>query len=332
VAGAAGEAPVGRQARVEEQATPVYGAAEGLASVQGVAAVLLDDGAWRRVGSTFATGPNVPGSGPVLGWGASPTALYAIRAVEGGVRAVPSPSSEAATQPSTQATTQATTRAAADTVPQVTTAPATTRPAVPTLMLYDRGQWVGLADLPQSAAGVSGSLTVVGDVPVFAYQRGRAIETLAWADSRWQDWGQVQAGTSIGQFGLLGLPAGAAVWVVDLGGAIRLFFRDEAGKWGQAQGFALPADVAPDAQRSVTFAGEEIRLILAKDGKFWEQDYDLAGNPKGAKTELPAPAKPATPRGLWVFQLIVLGGMVLLLLVTYYRRKAAANSGNAEQE
>src|SRR5215213_10210611 len=74
----------------------LYHEPAGLAQLQGDLAVLIEDGNWKRVGSTFGSGPTVPGSGPVLGWGASPTALYAVRAVEGGKEGI------AATQPATQ--------------------------------------------------------------------------------------------------------------------------------------------------------------------------------------------------------------------------------------
>jgi hypothetical protein len=290
----------------------LYHDPEAVAQLQNDLVVLIEDGNWKRVRSvtSFETGPLVPGVGPVLGWGSSGNALYAVRAVEGGKDALPS------TQPTTQPTSQP-----------------TTRPTKPTLMTYDRGQWTAIADLPPRIAGNAVSLAVVGDNPMLAFLDGQVIRVVAWADSKWQDWGQVQAGPSVGQFGLLAPPKAVAIWIVDRDGSMRLFLWGEPEGWAPAKAFVLPADVPPDAERTLTWAGEDLRLILQKDGKYWEQDYDLAGNPKGGKAELPTPAKYQAPPGLFVFQIIVVGGMVLVLLVTYYRRRAAANSGgNAEQE
>src|SRR5258706_523349 len=67
----------------------VFGQAVALAEAQGELAILLDDGSWKRLGEGgLSTGPSVPGSGQILAWGSVASALYAVRAVEGGTQGV----------------------------------------------------------------------------------------------------------------------------------------------------------------------------------------------------------------------------------------------------
>ena len=78
----------------------VFGHAVALAETQGELALLMEDGSWKRRGAAgLATGPFIPGTGPVLAWASSSRDLYAIRNVEGGVEGVTTRPVEPAPRP-----------------------------------------------------------------------------------------------------------------------------------------------------------------------------------------------------------------------------------------
>jgi hypothetical protein len=166
----------------------VVGRAVGVAECDRDLALLLDDGGWKRVGAGgLATGPDLPGNGPVLAWSTVGSTLYAVRSHEGGMAAMPhrapgpradrrslhAASAPSAGEPSPASaavptTTRAAPPAAAATKPIASTKPAkaatpasttttttktvsSARPPVPVLLKFDKGEWVAVADVPPEA-------------------------------------------------------------------------------------------------------------------------------------------------------------------------------------
>jgi hypothetical protein len=290
----------------------IYGHAIALAQTQGDLAVLLDDGAWKRLGTGgLSTGAALPGTGAVLAWGSVGQTLYAIRAVEGGLESL-------ATQPS--ATTQtASTQASAG--PGITTRP-TTRPARWTLLKLDRGQWVGAAELPMDMGGGMMAVAGFGNKPVLALAgSGGTVRMYTLNDSKWEPMGEVKVTGRAGALGLLGAGRVLALWV-DQDGQIKLFLKREGEDWAPAEGFAMAG--GPNAKRSLAAAGEEFRMVLLEDGKLREQRYDLSGKPRGTLTEMPAPQTFQPDPLLRALEAIVLLGIIVVVMVTFYRRRAAA--------
>jgi hypothetical protein len=318
----------------------LYAHALAMAQVQGDLAVLVDDGVWKRVGvSGLATGPAIPGTGPVLGWGSSVSTLYAVRGVEGGKDALAKPAAAARAPAAAAAapTTNPASRATPATRPSVTTRPTaatrpttaaaaatapTTRPATPVLMKYDRGAWQAVTELPAGVAAGPVAVTVFGGKPVVAAAVGGLVRVFAFGDGAWQDWGEVRPESQAARFDLITAPNLVALWTIDLAGAMRLHVRREGDGWVHLAGFKLPEGIVPDAARTLAAAGEEFRLETAKDGKVTEQRYDLTGVPRGTLSALPAPQAPQPNHAAWILQTVALLVMVVVL-IAFYRRRAA---------
>ena len=290
----------------------IYGHGTALAQTQGDLAVLLDEGAWKRLGTGgLSTGPALPGTGGVLAWGSVGQTLYAVRAVEGGLESL-------TTQPS--ATTQAS-QVAASTQASITTRP-TTRPARLTLLKLDRGQWVGAADLPMDLGAGMMAVAGFGNKPVLAVAGSSGtIRMFIWNDLKWEPMGEVRATGRAGAVGLLSAGRVLALWV-DQEGQIKLFLKREGEDWAPADGFATAG--GPNAKRSLAAAGEEFRMALLEDGKLREQRYDLSGKPRGTLTEMPTPQTFQPDPLLRALEVIVLLAIIVVVMVTFYRRRAAA--------
>jgi hypothetical protein len=293
----------------------IYGHATALAQTQGDLAVLLDDGAWKRLGTGgLSTGPALPGTGGVLAWGSVGQTLYAVRAVEGGLESL-------ATQPS--ATTQAAASTQASAGPGITTRPTTTtRPARLTMLKLDRGQWVGVADLPTDMGGLM-AVAGFGNKPVLATPGlNGTVHTFVLNDAKWEPMGDARVGGRAGgAFGLIAAGRVLALWA-DQEGQIELYLKREGEAWAAAEGFKMAG--GPNAKRTLAAAGEEFRMALLEDGKLREQRYDLSGKPRGTLTEMPTPQTFQPDPLLRALEVIVLLAIIVVVMVTFYRRRAAA--------
>ena len=297
----------------------VFGHAVAITNLQTDLAVLLDDGNWKRVGvDAISTGPAVTvGAGPVLGWASTGQTLYAIRGVEGGKAGIESTTPNSpATRPTIPTTAATTTRAT------------TTKPATPVLFRYERGQWTPISDLPSSTLGTPLALTIFNNRPVIAAKTAPgAVQAWIAIDAAWSDWGQARGQSGMGRFGLLSTPTSVALWTIDQDGGMELFLRSENESWAPSKNFNLPPGSPQNAQRALTVAGDEFRLILYSpgDSKFREARYDLSGAPRGGggAVELPTPRPQQSTPLLWILQSVVLLIMVVVMLVTLYRRRNA---------
>jgi hypothetical protein len=306
----------------------VYGHATALAEVNGELALLLEDGSWKRLGEAgLSTGPTVPGAGQVLAWGSASSTLYAIRAVEGGPDAVTTRPVEPTSRPSGApgATTRAFTLAPAASQPSI-------RPLTLALLRYERGQWVGVSELPPGTSTAANfALAAAGNKPLLAVSSDRGVvHTFTWVDFKWEDDGDVRATARTSDFGLLTVSHLAALWTIDPDGGMTLFLKHEGESWSPAKAFVLPA-VPQGAQRALAAAGEEFRLVFLKEGKFWEQRYDANGSPLGGLNELRAPQTNHADPIIRILYSILLLGMVVVMLVTFYRRRATIEKKDDEQ-
>jgi hypothetical protein len=317
----------------------IFGHAVALAESQGELAVLLEDGSWkRRSAAGLATGPLIPGTGPVLAWASSARDLYAVRNVEGGAQGVATrpveaaPRPAAATQPATAATAATTQRAfvapsiatrPSANVAQLATRPAPTRPARPTLLQFQRGQWVAVGELPALSAAAQLALAVTGNNPLLAASTdgGANVRTFLWQDGHWRDFGAIRTGQRPGRFGLLGDGLLPAVWTIDPDGAMKLFLKREGEDWTAAAPFALPPNLPETAQRTLATAGQDFRLVLLKDGNVFERRYDTTGSPRSELAQLPTPQAYRPDAMFWAVRAFVILGMVIVMLLTFYHRR-----------
>jgi hypothetical protein len=310
---------------------PVYGHAVALAESQGDLAILLEDGSWRRRGRTgLATGALIPGAGPVLAWASSARDLYAVRNVEGGVAGVATqPVTPIGGRPPSTSPATAATRPVAGAGPSISTRPAATsaatrptRPARPTLLQLQQGEWVAVAELPPDAAAAPIALAVIGKKPALAVTTpAGALRTFAWADGRWQDFGQPQLSRRPGRFGLLAAGAHPALWTIDPDGVVKLFLKREGDNWAPASQFTLPAGLADNTQRILAFAGQDFRLVVLKDGELAERRYDVTGAPRADLVPLPPPQNNRPDALFWAIRGFVIVGMVIVMLLTFYHRR-----------
>ena len=111
---------------------------------------------------------------------------------------------------------------------------------------------------------------------------------------------------------------------------MKLHRRTDAEPWSEARNLAAPAGAPPDAQRAFTRAGEEFRLVLLKDGKFWEQRYNFSGEPNGGPAELPKPVISNPGANAWIYQSIILTAMVVIVLVILYKRRGNSTPSTDE--
>jgi hypothetical protein len=318
----------------KDMGVPVLGYAAGLAESQGQLAVLMEDASWKFLDSSgLTTGPDLPGTGPVLAWGSASSTLYAIRAVEGGKQAIVNPDDNGQVdRPPTPATTsrpttRPTTAKAATTTSATTTTrssiSATTRPATLVLLRYERGQWHGAADLPASIRSNLVSISGVGNKLLLA-EAGAGDLVRAWAltDSKWEGWGEFHAGSHPGDLGAMALGHVPALWTKDQDKGVKVFVKREGEEWSSLKTFELPKALPASAQRTVAAAGDDIRLVaMGKDGKIWEQRYDSTGAKRGDFAPLPTPQVEHESPMVRVLQMMVLLAMVVVMLVTFYKRR-----------
>ncbi|MDB5322414.1 MAG: hypothetical protein JWN40_4045 [Phycisphaerales bacterium] len=301
----------------------VFGQAVALAEAQGELAILLDDGSWKRLGEGgLSTGPSVPGSGQILAWGSVASALYAIRAVEGGTQGVTTRPVESATTTRPQPSTQ---------IIVAPPAKPATRPLTLALLRYERGQWVGVADIP-AAASTAGSFSLAGagNKPLLAVSTdGSVINTFALVDGRWEDWGQVRPTPRAANFGVLTAGHLAALWSADAQGGMQLFLKREGEPWSAPKPLQIPPSQA-GAQRAFAAAGDTFRMVFLKDGKLAEQRYDATGALNGSLSEMQVPQTNRPDPIVRILYSVMLLGMVVVMLVTFYRRRAVIEKKDEE--
>lgn len=312
---------------------PALGAVAAMADMRGELALLFDDQAWKRVGATgvVSSGLSIPGTGPVLAWGGTSQVLLAIRAVEGGKSALPEPvqappdpdvfarpaTRPAATRPSTtQASTAPTTRTAS--------------PARPVLFQFERGQWKAVADVPASATATM-ALGSLDHRPVLAVTAGQQVQTYAWIDAHWVDWGKVNAGAS--RFQLSGAPTFCVLWSIDADGSSKVW-RQLGKGWEPITLAQTAADSIP--QRTFAVAGNELRLVVLKDGAVWEQRYEVTGDKAGAVrgglTQLAAPRSNQPNPFAWLFQAFLFTLFITVIVIVLYRRRQANTTEKDEDQ
>jgi hypothetical protein len=314
----------------------LYARAAALAESQGDLAVLLDDNSWCRVGlGRLATGTQLPGTGPVLAWASSARDLYAIRNVEGGVEGVTTrPATDAADR--RPATTQAATTLPQSSGPSIATRPSaaapppTTRPARPTLLLLQQGQWVAVAELPRAGGPVA--LAVVANKPILAVTPpGGGVQMYVLNDNRWQDFGRIPVPQRPGRFDLLAAGSIPALWTIDNDGAMKLYLKREGDDWTRAVPFSLPPGLPENAQRTLAFAGQDFRLVTFKDNALWERRYDTGGAPRSDLAQLPAPQGNRQDALFWAIRGFVIAGMVIVMLLTFYHRRSTPDEARDDR-
>ena len=104
---------------------------------------------------------------------------------------------------------------------------------------------------------------------------------------------------------------------------MRLYFRTEGQGWSAPKLLPRIDGVMSNDTRAFTTAGGEFRLVVLKpDRELHEQRYAFDGVPRMALAKLPAPLSSQPGASAWMFQTLILVGMVFVILLTLYRRRA----------
>ena len=215
----------------------------------------------------------------------------------------------------------------------ITTAPTkpTTRPLTLALLRYERGQWVGVSDLP-ATAHTAGSFSIGGarNKPLLAVSTdGAVIHTFALVDGKWESWGDIRATSRAAAFGVLTVGHVAALWSSDAQGGIQLSLKREGEAWSTFKPLLLPQSQA-GAQRAIAAPGDAFRVVFLKDAKLTEQRYDASGAPNGSLSEMQTPQTNRPDPIIRILYSVMLLGMVVVILVTFYRRRAAVEKKDEE--
>ena len=258
----------------------VEGRAVGMANRNDQLVLVTAAGGWMLLWSDgMSNGEPLPKGGKVLAMAADGDDLWAVGVLSGGMEA--------------PATRPATASAASEPAPPAMTTSPSTRAV---LLRYDKGKWIGRAELPatlQIAGAASVSLAVYDHAPVVAARRAEALGEIAlvrFSGGAWNDLGAVRAAEGA-DFKWVGGER-MLLWVAGPHESGELF---GAGGWDKGVPLKLTDKLNGGlGQRTVAAALGRIRLLYVTGGaeqKVFEQKYDWSGAP----VEGPAPL-PAAPR------------------------------------
>jgi uncharacterized RDD family membrane protein YckC len=263
---------------------PVPARVVSLASQNGLAAALLEDGSWMLFYADSPEGPTnakpLPEPARMIALAGGTNAWWALGVVPGGIAGLP------ATQP-TSAPAHAATAA-----PSATSAPAETRPSENRLVLFSftGNDWKADAELPEASDGSPAdvSLAIVDDVPYLAEvvpggARVRHLEGGRWiVDGTW---------TGLPPLAAIKLMSDSSVpllWVEPLSGDDTLYAMNKA---GTVVSHLAPIPDSTPADRTVVIATGKLRSLGIVKGNVAEQDYALPPHlkPDGARFNLGLP-------------------------------------------
>ncbi len=255
-------------------------------------AALLDDGTWLIVWQSAQTQGARVGAGKLLAIAGDDKSFWGVASVPGGIEALTklARSSEATTGPSSHPATRP------EAGPSTANAPLS--PARLVLVRLDRSDWIPVSQLPETMQPSDPaslpprvSMTLAAHAAVVAVQDGEASVHLARfnAQNQWVDEHPINSGEPIAQFSLV---SGAS--------SALLFLSGTQGTGSVAKVDADPpvivplvttTSIKPNAVRTVTIAGERLRLLFTDGAAVQEQKFDLLGQPIGqtAVLQLPMP-------------------------------------------
>jgi uncharacterized RDD family membrane protein YckC len=263
----------GDQWRVLKQ---VEGRAVGMANRNDQLVLVTATGGWMLLWSDgMSNGEPLPRGGSVLAMAADGDDLWAVGVLPGGIEAL-------ATRPATAS--------AALAPPAMTTAPS----ARAVLLRYDKGKWIGRAEVPPALRvgdAASVSLAVYDHAPVVAARRAegtREIALLRFTGERWEELGAVKAAEGA-DFKWVGGDR-MLLWAAAPHDSGELW--GGGGTWGSGVPLKLPDKVNGGLdQRTVAAAVGRIRLLYLSAGaeqKIYEQKYDWSGAAVEGPAQLPA--------------------------------------------
>ena len=290
-------------------ATPLPARVVSLASRNGLAAALIDDGSWVLLNpdsGPFTAGP-LPGPARMVALAGSANAWWAVGAVPGGIAGLPA--TRAASQPSAGA------RAAST---QSSTQPGAATQLV--LFTLTGNDWTPRGELSDPILTPPAvSLVVIDDVPYLADLISGGVRVRHLNKDRWVTDATVGTLPPLAGFKLLGASQVPRLWVEPLSGPDRIYSLNAPGATMELA--AIPGN--SPAGRAVAVATGKIRLLGIVRDEVIEQDYGLSSlKPDGAASAIPLP-RPNALENLQQYQVWLVTFALVLAILGSFRQRAA---------
>lgn len=260
---------------------PVPARVVSLASQNGLAAALLEDGSWMLFYSDSPEGPTnakpLPQPARMVALAGGTNAWWALGVVPGGIAGLP------ATQP---------TSAPAHAATAATSAPAETRPSENRLVLFSftGNDWKADAELPDANDGSPAdvSLAIVDDVPYLAEVVPGGARVRHLDGGRWRVDGTWTGLPPLAGIKLMSDSSVPMLWVEPLSGEDTLY---SLNKSGPVVSHLAPIPDSTPADRTAVIATGKLRSLGIVKGNVAEQDYSLPPHlkPDGARFNLGLP-------------------------------------------
>lgn len=301
-------------------ATPLPARVVSLASSNGQAAALFDDGSWALLYPDNSdngpiTGGPLPAPARMIALAGSASTWWAVGVVPGGIAGLPT------TRPSLPAT-----QASSATGPSATR-PAS-QPATAQLVLFALAgnEWQPRAELPDplGSALPPVSLVMIDETPYLACAASGSIRVRHLDRDRWVSDATLTNLPALAGFELLSTSQVPRVWVEPQSGADRIYSLNAPGTAVELK--SIPGSAPAD--RTIAVATGKLRLLGIVKGDVVEQDYGLSDlHADGAASPVPLP-RPSPLAQLQQYQVwLVLIALVLAIMGSFRQRAAMQGSG-----
>jgi uncharacterized RDD family membrane protein YckC len=295
-------------------ATPLPARVVSLASLNGLAAALLDDGSWTLLYSDsgpFTAGP-LPKPARMVALAGGKSAWWAVGVVPGGISALPS--------------TRAASTQVADEIPasRPATQPSEARMVLFTLIGND---WQPRAEFPApvGAAPVV-SLAIIDDTAYLANAIPGGVRVSHLEKDRWITDATIGGLPTLAGFKLLSTSQLPRLWVEPLAGADLIYSLNAP----QAPiKLAEMSNVSP-ADHTIAVATGKIRVLGIAKGEVVEQDYGISDlRPDGGVSPVALP-RPSPLAQLQQFQFWLVMAALALAIMGSFRQRAAMRDTDAK--
>lgn len=289
-----------------------------LASLNGQAAALIDDGSWSLLYTDSApfTGGPLPEPARMIALAGGSSTWWAVGVVPGGIAGLPTTRSAA--------THASTTTAAAVSRPA-------TQPAAEQLVLFtlSGNQWLPRAEIADPVvAEPAVALEMIDDTPFLADAIPGGVRVRHLQKEQWVNDVVLPKLPPLAAFKLLSTSQVPRLWLQFKQGPDRIYSLNAHG--GTVELAEIPGS-APDS-RTITVATGKLRVLAVVKGDVVEQDYGLnAASPDGPASPVPLPRSSPLAQ-LQQLQLWLVAIALALAIVGSYRQRAMMRGAGVKPE
>jgi uncharacterized RDD family membrane protein YckC len=301
--------------------TPLPARVVSLASRNGLAAALFDDGSWTLLypDSGPLTGGPLPEPARMIALSGGATAWWAVGLVPGGIAGLPT------TRPSSAATQNSAGAAIAASRPS-------SQPAAAQLVLFSLAgnEWQPRAELSEPVEGAppAVSLGVIDDTPYLADPTPGGMRVRHLDKDHWVTDTTLQGLPALAGFKLLSTSQMPRLWVEPQSGPDRVYSLSASGTGVELS--AIPGSAPAD--RAVAIATGKLRLLAIVKGDVLEQDYGLTDlHPDGGPSPVPLP-RPSPLAELQQYQIWLVSLALILATLGWFRQRETLRVSGVKPE